>query len=77
MLAVFCPSSFGVLFCSLLFGCLYPPQTSGPRIVSGACFLTGGVFERDIAHSLSVAGLPNRPHLLNTYQINMGFPHFQ
>ena len=39
---------FGVLFCSLVLGY---------RAVSGARFLTGGVFECDISHRRSVAVL--------------------
>ena len=43
---MFCPARFGVLFCSVVLGCLYTPQT-----VRGA--VTGDVFECDIAHRRS------------------------
>ena len=49
--AFFCPASFGVLFCSLVLGCRY---TLLDRAVSGARFLTGGVFECDNSHRRSV-----------------------
>ena len=42
MLPGFCPASFGVLFCSVVF-----VQTTGPSS-QRAQFLTGGVFECDI-----------------------------
>ena len=56
MLSGLCPASFGVLFCSLVsitdthLKLLY-------RAVSGARFLTGGVFECDISHRRSVVVL--------------------
>ena len=52
----FCPASFGVLFCSLVLGCRYTLKLLD-RAVSGARFLTGGVFECDISHRQSVAVL--------------------
>ena len=54
MLSGFCPASFGVLFCSLVLGCRFKLLH---RAVSGAQFLTGGVFECDIPHRRSVAVL--------------------
>ena len=30
MLSGFCPASFGVFFCSLVLGCRYTPETTGP-----------------------------------------------
>ena len=56
MLSGFCPASFGVLFCSLVLGCRYNLKLLD-RAVSGARFLTGGVFECDISHRRSVAVL--------------------
>ena len=50
MLSVFCPASFGVLFCSVVPGCRYTPLTIGLCVVSGARLLTIGVFECKIAH---------------------------
>ena len=56
MLPGFCPARFGVRFCSVMIGCQYTPSTTGP--CSQWCrFLTGGVFECDIAHCRSVADL--------------------
>ena len=50
---MFCPASFGVLFCNLVLCYRYTD-----RAVSGARFLTAwGVFECDIAHRRSVAVL--------------------
>ena len=52
MLSGLCPAHFGVLFCRLVLGCRYTPKTLD------ACFLTGGVFEYNIAyHHQSVAVL--------------------
>ena len=56
MLSGYSPASFGVLFCSVKLFCRYTPQTTG-RAVSGARFLTVGLFECDIAHRRSVAVL--------------------
>ena len=56
MLSGFCPASFGVLFCSLVLGCRCNLKLLDPE-VSGARFLTGGVFECDIVHRRSVAAL--------------------
>ena len=64
MLSKFCPGSFGVLFCSLSVMCrtlmyirYYVLCLAADthlklldRAGSGAQFLTGGVFECDIAH---------------------------
>ena len=55
MLPGFCPARFGALFCSVVFDCQYLKPLD--RAVSGAQFLTGGVFECDIAHCWSVAVL--------------------
>ena len=57
MLSGFCPVSFGVLFCTLVLGCRYTHLKLLGRAVSGARFLTGGVFECDISHRRSVAVL--------------------
>ena len=55
MLPRFCPARFGVLFCS---GARLPIHLKLLyRVVSGARFLTGGVFACDIAHRRSVAVL--------------------
>ena len=56
MLPGFCPASFGVLFCSVVLAADTHLNLLD-RAVSGARFLTGGVFERDIAHRRSVAVL--------------------
>ena len=50
------PACFGVLFCSVVFGCRYTIKRQD-RVVSGASFLTVGVFKCDLAHSQSVAVL--------------------
>ena len=55
MLLGFCPASFGVL-CSAADTHLELLD----RAVSGARFLTGGVFECDISHRRSVAVLCNQ-----------------
>ena len=55
MLSGFCPASFGVRFCSVVLGCQYTHLKRLNRSVSGAWFLTEGVFECDIAHLRSVA----------------------
>ena len=57
MLSRFFPASFGVLFCSVVPGSRYTPQTIGQQVVSDASFLTGGVFECDLAHRQFVAVL--------------------
>ena len=57
MISKFCSARFGVLFCSVVLGCRYTPSTTIDRAVSGATFLTGGVFECDIAYRRSVAVL--------------------
>ena len=56
MLSMFCPARFGVLFCSLCSADDTDLKLLD-RAVSGAWFLTGGVFECDIAHRRSVAVL--------------------
>ena len=56
MLLGFCPASFGVLVCSLVLCCRYNLKLLD-RAVSGARFLTGGVFECNISHRRSVAVL--------------------
>ena len=56
MLSAFCPARFGVLFCSVVLGCRYARETTGPS-VSGARFLTVGVFECGIIYRRSVAVL--------------------
>ena len=54
MLSGFSPASFGELSCSL--NCSADTHLKLlDRAVSGAWFLTGGVFECDIAHRLFVA----------------------
>ena len=55
MLWGFCPARFGVLFCSVVLGCWYLKLLD--CVVSGACFLAGGLLECDLAHHLSVAVL--------------------
>ena len=52
MFSGFCLASFGVLFCSLVLDLKLMD-----REVSGARFLTGGVFECDISRRRSVAVL--------------------
>ena len=54
MLSGFCPISFGVLFCSRCSAADTHLKLLD-RAVIGARFLTGGVFECDIAHRRSVA----------------------
>ena len=56
MLSGFCPASFGVLFC-VWCSAADTHLKLLDRAVSGARFLTGGVFECDIAHRRSVAVL--------------------
>ena len=55
MLSGFFPASFGLLFCSLVLGCTHLKLLD--RAVSGTRFLTGVVFECDIAYRRSVAVL--------------------
>ena len=45
MLPGFCPTRFGVLFCGVVLGYRYTHLKLLDRAVSGARFLTGGVFE--------------------------------
>ena len=52
----FCLASFGVLFCRLVLTADTHLRLLD-RIVSGASFLTGGVFECSLAHRRSVAVL--------------------
>ena len=54
MLSGFCPAPFGVLFCNLVLGCRTHLNLLD-RVVSGARFLTEGVFQCYIAHRRSVA----------------------
>ena len=69
----FCPASFGVLYCSAVWCSAADTHLKLlDRAVSGARFLTRGVFECDIAHRRSVAVLCilykircNPMHLLN------------
>ena len=56
MLSGFSPARLGVLFCSVVLCCRYILKLL-ESAVSGALFLTGGVFECDIAHRRSVAVL--------------------
>ena len=49
-------SQFWSTVCSMVFGCQYTPKLLD-RVVSGACFLTGSVFESDIAHRRTVSVL--------------------
>ena len=56
MLSGFCPASFGILFC-VWCSTADTHLKLLDRVVSGARFLTGGVFECDISHRLSVAVL--------------------
>ena len=56
MLYGFCLTSFGVLFCRLVLGCKTHLRLLD-RVVSGTRFLTGGIFECDLAHRRSVAVL--------------------
>ena len=51
-----CLSSFGILFCSVVFGCRYTPYLLD-RVVSCACFLAGGVLNCNLSHRSSVAVL--------------------
>ena len=55
MLLGFCLASFRILFCSVVFGCLYLELLD--RVVSGACFLAGGVLNCNLSHRRSVAVL--------------------
>ena len=56
MLSGFCPARFGVLFCSVCSAANTHLKLLD-RAVSGARFLTGDVFQCDIAHRRSVAVL--------------------
>ena len=56
MLPEFCPARFGVLFCSVVVGCRYTPETTGP-CSQWRQVRNWGVFECDIAHHRSVAVL--------------------
>ena len=56
MLLGFCLASFGILFCSVVFGCRYTRKLLD-HVVSGACFLAGGVLNCDLSHRRSVAVL--------------------
>ena len=48
------PTRFGVLFCIVVLGADTHFKLRG-SVVSGVSFLTGGVFECDLAHLLSMA----------------------
>ena len=50
----FCLASFRILFCSVVFSCQYTPKLLD-RVVSGACFLAGGVLNCNLSHRRSVA----------------------
>ena len=52
----FIVSVLGVLFCIVVFGCRYTLKLLD-RVVSGACFISRGVFECNIAHRRSLAVL--------------------
>ena len=56
MLLGFCLASFGILFCSVVFGCRTHLKLLD-RVVSGACFLAGGVLNCNLSHRRSVAVL--------------------
>ena len=56
MLSGFCPARFAELFCSVVVGCDTHLKLLN-RVVSGASFLTGGLFEFDLTHRRSVAVL--------------------
>ena len=56
MLLGFCLASFGLLFCSVVFGCDTHLKLLD-RVVSGACFLAGSVLNCDLPHCRSVAVL--------------------
>ena len=55
MLLGFCLASFGILFCSVVFGCRYLKLLD--HIASSACFLAGGMLNCDLSHRRSVAVL--------------------
>ena len=56
MLLGFCLASFGILFCSVVFGSRYTPETTGPR--SQWCLLLAfGVLNCNLSHRRSVAVL--------------------
>ena len=59
MLSFFCHARFGVLFSTLVLCCPAADThlKQQDRAASGARFLTGGVFECDIAHRRSVSVL--------------------
>ena len=56
MLLGFCLASFEILFCSVVFGC-HTHLKLLDRVVSGACFLAGGVLNCNLSHRRSVAEL--------------------
>ena len=57
MLLGFCLASFGILFCSVVFGCLDTHLKLLDRTVSGACFLARGVLNCNLSDPQSVAVL--------------------
>ena len=56
MIVGFCLASFGILFCSVVFASDTHLKLLD-RVVSGACFLAGGVLNCDLSHRRSVAVL--------------------
>ena len=56
MLLGFCLASFGILFCSVVFAADTHLKLLD-RVVSGACFLAGGVLNCNLSHRRSVAVL--------------------
>ena len=52
----FCLASFGILFCSVVFGCDTHLQLLD-HVVRGACFIAGGVLNCGLSHLRSVAVL--------------------
>ena len=78
MLSGFCPARFAELFCSVVLGCDTHLKLLN-CVVSGASFLTGGLFEFDLTHRRSVAVLwmlykirCNSMHPLYLYLSRMG-----
>ena len=56
MLLGFCLAGFGILFCSVVFAANTHLKLLH-RVVSGACFIAGGVLNCDLSHCRSVAVL--------------------
>ena len=59
MLSGFYPTRLGVLLCSVVLGCRYTPNATGP-CMHGASFITGFMLEYNIAHRRSIAVLLTR-----------------